>query len=43
MLKTAIWVQAFLRRCNAEGLYGAVVKKGADEAGALFIARPRFR
>jgi hypothetical protein len=37
MLKTAIWVQAFLRRCNAEGLYGAVVRKGAEEAGALFI------
>jgi hypothetical protein len=36
-LKTGIWAQAFLRRCNAEGLYGAVVKKGAEEAGALFI------
>jgi hypothetical protein len=36
-LKTGIWVQAFLRRCNGAGLYGAVVKKGAEEAGALFV------
>jgi hypothetical protein len=36
-LKTSIWVQALLRRCNAEGLYGAVIAKGAEEAGALFI------
>lgn len=36
-LKTGIWVQAFLRRCNGEGLYGTVVKKGAEEAGALFV------
>jgi hypothetical protein len=36
-LKTGIWVQAFLRRCNAEGLYCTVVKRGAEEAGALFV------
>lgn len=36
-VKTEIWVQAFMRRCSAEGLYGAVVAKGAAEAGALYV------
>jgi hypothetical protein len=36
-LKTAIWVSAFLRRCMVEGLYGAVVRKGAEEAGAVYV------
>ncbi|NJM31525.1 MAG: DUF1491 family protein [Rhizobiales bacterium] len=36
-VKTEIWVQAFMRRCAAEGLYGAVIAKGAAEAGALFV------
>ena len=36
-LKSAIWVSAFLRRCMVEGLYGAVVRKGAEEAGAVFV------
>lgn len=36
-LKSEIWVQAFARRCNAEGKYCTVVAKGAIEAGAMFI------
>jgi hypothetical protein len=36
-LKTQIWVQAYLRRCEIEGLYGAVVHKGAQEAGAVYV------
>ncbi len=36
-LKSEIWVQAFARRCNAEGKYCTVVAKGAIEAGAIFI------
>lgn len=36
-LKSAIWVSAFLRRCMVEGLYGAVVRKGAEEAGAVHV------
>lgn len=36
-LKSEIWVQALLRRCNAEGLFAAVVKRGAAEAGAVFV------
>lgn len=36
-LKTGIWVSAFLRRCMVEGLYGAVIRKGAEEAGAVYV------
>jgi hypothetical protein len=36
-LKSEIWVQAFARRCQTEGKYCTVVKKGAVEAGAVFI------
>jgi hypothetical protein len=37
-LKSAIWIDAFLRRNAIEGKYGAVVYRGAEEAGAVFIA-----
>lgn len=36
-LKSAIWVSAFLRRHQAEGRFGAVIHKGAEEAGAVFV------
>jgi hypothetical protein len=36
-LKSDIWVAALLRRCQSEGKYGAVINKGAAEAGAVFI------
>ncbi len=36
-LKSEIWVAAFLRRCQVEGKYGAVIHKGAAEAGAIYI------
>lgn len=36
-LKTELWVQAFLRRCEVNGQFGAVVNRGASEAGALYI------
>src|SRR5215475_11033379 len=36
-LKSAIWVAAYLRRCQKEGVFGAVRKRGAEEAGAVFI------
>jgi hypothetical protein len=36
-LKSVIWVQAFLRRCSGQGLYGAVLHKGAEEAGSIFV------
>ncbi len=36
-LKTLFWVQAFLRRCDINGQSGSVLKKGAEEAGALYV------
>ena len=32
-----IWVRAHLRRCFAAGLTGAVVRRGAAEAGTIFV------
>jgi|SRR5882724_4305190 len=36
-LKSGIWVSAYLRRCNVEGAFAAVRRRGAEEAGAVFI------
>jgi len=36
-LKTALWVAAYLRRCQVEGLFGVVRRRGAEEAGAVFV------
>lgn len=41
-LKSAIWVSAYLRRCNIEGAFAAVRRHGADEAGAIFIKVSRL-
>lgn len=36
-LKSNIWVAAYLRRCQTEGVFGAVRRRGAEEAGAVFV------
>jgi hypothetical protein len=36
-LKTSIWVGAYLRRCQIAGVFGAVRRRGAEEAGAVFV------
>ena len=36
-LKTNIWVGAYLRRCQVAGAFSAVRRRGAEEAGAVFI------
>jgi hypothetical protein len=41
-LKSGIWVSAYLRRCNVEGVFAAVRRRGADEAGAIFIKISRL-
>ena len=41
-LKSAIWVSAYLRRCNIEGAFAVVRRHGADEAGAIFIKVSRL-
>jgi hypothetical protein len=41
-VKSEIWVQAFLRRCFAQGQFGAVLRKGAAEAGAIYVVVNRL-
>jgi len=41
-LKTGIWVAAYLRRCQVEGLAAVLRRRGADEAGAIFIKISRL-
>jgi hypothetical protein len=41
-LKTALWVAAYLRRCQVEGLFGVVRRRGAEEAGAVFVRISRL-
>jgi hypothetical protein len=36
-LKSNIWVAAYLRRCQVNGIFGAVRRRGAEEAGAILI------
>ena len=37
-LKSRLWVEGLLRRCQSEGKFGALVTTGADEAGAVYVA-----
>jgi hypothetical protein len=41
-LRSAIWVAAYLRHCNLEGAFAAVRRRGAEEAGAIFIKLNRL-
>jgi hypothetical protein len=41
-LKSAIWVAAYIRRCNVEGAFAAVRRRGAEEAGAVFVKISRL-
>jgi len=36
-LKSGIWVAAYVRRCHIEGAFAAVRRRGAEEAGAVYI------
>ena len=41
-VKTGIWVAAYVRRAHLEGAFAAVRRRGADEAGAVFIKITRL-
>jgi hypothetical protein len=41
-LKSGIWVAGYMRRAQVEGAFAAVVKRGAEEAGAVFIVVNRL-
>lgn len=36
-IKSNIWVAAYIRRCQTENIFGVVRRRGAEEAGAIFI------
>ncbi|HEY7750461.1 MAG TPA: DUF1491 family protein [Aestuariivirgaceae bacterium] len=36
-VKSALWVQAHLRRCNANGFAAVLIKRGAEEAGSIYV------
>ena len=41
-LKSALWVAAYLRRCQVEGAFAVVRRRGAEEAGAIFVRISRL-
>jgi hypothetical protein len=41
-LKSGIWVAAYIRRCHLEGAFAAIRRRGAEEAGAIFIKLNRL-
>lgn len=40
-LKSSIFISALLRQVNAEAGFGAVINKGSEEAGAIFISHAK--
>lgn len=38
---SSLWVAAHIRRCFAAGAFALVERKGADEAGAIFLRADR--
>jgi hypothetical protein len=41
-LKSAIWVAAYVRLCHLEGAFAVVRRRGAEEAGAIFVKISRL-
>ena len=41
-LKSGIWVAAYIRRCQIEGAQAVLRRRGAEEAGAVFIKVTRL-
>jgi hypothetical protein len=41
-VRSEIWVRAYLRRCQAEGVSVVIAKRGDEAAGAIFIRVDRL-
>jgi hypothetical protein len=41
-VRSEIWVRAYLRRCQAEGVSVVIAKRGDESAGAIFIRVDRL-
>jgi hypothetical protein len=41
-IKSEIWVKAYLRRCQVQGVSAVVVRRGDEHAGAIYICLNRL-
>ena len=41
-IKSEIWVRAYLRRCQAQGVAAVVARRGDEHAGAIYICVNRL-
>jgi len=41
-VKSEVWVKAYLRRCQAEGVPVVIARRGDEAAGAIFICIDRL-
>jgi len=41
-VKSGLWVAAFVRRCYREGAPAVVMRRGAEDAGAIFVVVDRL-
>jgi hypothetical protein len=41
-LKSAMWVSAYMRRCTVEGVSAVLRRRGAEDAGAIFVKVARL-
>jgi hypothetical protein len=41
-IKSEIWVRAYLRRCQVQGVPAVVVRRGDEHAGAIYICLNRL-
>jgi hypothetical protein len=41
-LKSGIWIAAYLRRCEIEGAAAVLRRRGAEDAGAIFVKVSRL-
>ncbi len=39
---SSLWVGAYVRRCFVEGAFATVARRGAEEAGAIFVIIDRL-
>ncbi len=39
---SSLWIGAYVRRCFAEGAFATVARRGAEEAGAIFVIVDRL-
>jgi hypothetical protein len=41
-LKSELWVKAYLRRCQHEGAFAVLVRRGDEDAGAIYVKVSRL-